>query len=241
MQYPPVPDEVRADQPLPPLTECGEPLIPLSALSDRISVYPYYYLDGHDGALSEAYLRQGAAERLREAAERLPQGYSLVVLDGWRPYQVQKSLYDRFKQTLLAAGWREGAALDRELTKFVAPPTRNILQPSPHLSGGALDLTIAGPDGWLDMGTPFDDFTVRAGTSYFEHVTRHTPETLAIRDHRRLLYHVMREAGFVNYPREWWHYEYGTMNWARQLNTTAIYGGILELSLPAHPDGEKIG
>jgi len=232
MYFPPIPDEQHASDTLPPLHECGEPLMPLSKLSPKISVHPYYYLEGYAGAMPEAYLRKGVAMRLVQAAERLPQGYSLVVLDAWRPYEVQHSLYERFKQSLLAAGWPEGSELDQELRKFVAPPTRNILQPPPHLSGGALDLTIAGPDGWLNMGTPFDDFSERARTSYFEHVSDDLVETIAIRDNRRLLYHLMTHAGFVNYPEEWWHYEYGTLTWARLMNTTAIYGGVL--TLPSH-------
>ncbi|KAG0505300.1 MAG: D-alanyl-D-alanine dipeptidase [Candidatus Udaeobacter sp.] len=30
---------------------------------------------------------------------------------------------------------------------------------------------------------------------------------------RRLLYWIMREAGFANYPYEWWHFDWGTQFW----------------------------
>jgi D-alanyl-D-alanine dipeptidase len=39
----------------------------------------------------------------------------------------------------------------------------------------------------------------------------------------------MTDAGFVNYPKEWWHYVFGTLSWARRKKTNAIYGGILSL------------
>ncbi|MDF2683336.1 MAG: hypothetical protein K0R47_4526, partial [Brevibacillus sp.] len=44
MNYPPIPvtfDDRTAYTP--PVTECGEEMIPLSTLSSRVSVYPAYY------------------------------------------------------------------------------------------------------------------------------------------------------------------------------------------------------
>lgn len=214
---------------LPPIYECGEPMIPLSTLSDKIKVYPFYYEQDYDGATAESYLRVGAAKLLQQAAGLLPDGLFFVVLDGWRSYQVQQSLYDRFKQSLLAQGWHEGEQLDRELAKFVARPSQDVTRPSPHLTGGAIDLTISGPNGWLEMGTEFDDFTNAAATRYFEELPFYDERSLCIRDNRRLLFHLMAEVGFTNYPREWWHYEYGTISWARKNQTAAIYGGVLSL------------
>ncbi|WP_134682642.1 M15 family metallopeptidase [Brevibacillus migulae] len=213
----------------PPIMECEEPLIPLSTFSERIFIYPSYYLQDYDGTTEEAYLRSGVANRLQQAAEMLPEGFFFVVFDGWRSYEVQQSLYNRFKESLLAQGWQEGEELDRELTKFVARPTRDLSRPSPHLTGAAIDLTISGPDGWLEMGTEFDDFSEVAATRYFEELSAYDERTLRIRDNRRLLYHVMNKAGFTNYPREWWHFEYGTISWARKNRTSAIYGGIATL------------
>lgn len=228
MSYPPIPaiqnERAAASS---PVVESGEPMIPLSTLSPRIEVYPVYYHQGYDGTQPEAYLRKGAAHRLVAAAKQLPEGYRLVVLDGWRSYQVQASLYERFRQSLLAQGWQEGEELAAELGKFVALPTKDIHTPPPHLSGGAVDLTIAGPDGWLEMGTAFDDFSDQAATRHYEERLSLTEKESLIRENRRFLYHLMSEAGFVNYPKEWWHYEYGTRTWARQTGRQAIYGGIL--------------
>lgn len=234
LSVPPIPillEETSEHTPV--LRECGEPLIPLSTLTPRIAVYSVYYHQGYEGAQPEIYLREGAAHRLAAAAETLPSAYHLVVLDGWRSHQVQASLYERFRQSLLAQGWQEGEELAAELSKFVAKPTTDISNPSPHLSGGAVDLTIAGTDGWLDMGTPFDDFSELAATRYFEEMPVLTERERIIRENRRLLYHLMTEAGFVNYPEEWWHYEYGTRSWARATGRDAMYGGILSVF---HPD-----
>jgi D-alanyl-D-alanine dipeptidase len=226
----PIPQEPyddTAEQPA--LHECGEPLLPLSNLSNKLTVYPIYYHQGYEGTQTEAYLRVSAAKRLVQAAEQLPDGYRLVVLDGWRSYQVQKSLYERFRQNLLAQGWEEGQALSAELSKYVAFPREDVQKPTPHLSGGAVDVTIEGPNGWLEMGTEFDDFSELAATRFYEEMTSDSERERLIRDNRRLLYHLMTDAGFVNYPKEWWHYEFGTLTWARHKKTHAIYGGILSL------------
>lgn len=231
LSFPPIPNLPGETNEIPPVRqECGEPLIPLSALTPKLTVYAAYYYQGYEGAQPEIYLREGVARRLVTVAEKLPSEYRLVVLDGWRSHIVQASIYDRFRQTLLAQGWEEGEQLTAELGKFVAKPTTDIIKPSPHLSGGAVDLTIAGPEGWLDMGTPFDDFSDLAATRYFEELTETSEHVQTVRENRRMLYHLMAEAGFVNYPREWWHYEYGTRVWARKTGQEAIYGGILSLS-----------
>jgi len=227
MAFPPIPPLPEEIGELPPvLHECGEPLIPLSRLSPRIVLYPAYFHQGYDGAMEEIYLREKAARLLVQVAERLPQGYHLVALDGWRPCQLQASIYERFRQTLLSQGWQEGEELDAELDKFVAKPSNDIRNPAPHFSGGAIDLTIANADGWLEMGTPFDDFSDAAATRYYEELPSPSERELAVRENRRLLYHLMAEAGFVNYPKEWWHYEYGTRRWAKETGQVAVYGGI---------------
>ena len=42
---------------------------------------------------------------------------------------------------------------------------------------------------------------------------------------RDLLANVMRKAGFVRHPHEWWHFSYGDQLWAWKKNiSTAIYG-----------------
>ncbi|WP_346774025.1 M15 family metallopeptidase [Brevibacillus sp. SYP-B805] len=209
--------------------DSGEPLVSLSGLTAKLQVYPYYHKLGYSEALPDCYAREGVADRLVKAAERLPEGYSLVVWDGWRPYRLQQAIFDRFRETLLAQGWQEGEALTREVTKYVALPSTDPAHPAPHLTGGAVDVTIAGPNGWLPMGTDFDDFTPLAATDYFEQLPELSAAEMAIRDNRRWLHELMTSAGFVNYPEEWWHFDYGNKAWARHHQTLPKYGGILSL------------
>ncbi|UFJ41450.1 M15 family metallopeptidase [Brevibacillus humidisoli] len=219
------------EAPIPASAECGEPLVALSSLADKIRVYPYYYHQGYSSAMQDCYLRAGAAQLLQQAAERLPAGFSLVVLDGWRPYDLQTAIYEQFKQSLIAQGWSDDASLVAELTKYVALPSTDPEKPSPHITGGAVDLTIAGPDGWLEMGTDFDDFSPRAATRFYEMLPEQEcgRREERIRSNRRWLYHLMTEVGFTNYPEEWWHYDYGNHHWAREKNAAPIYQSILSI------------
>ncbi|WP_019120849.1 M15 family metallopeptidase [Brevibacillus massiliensis] len=214
----------------PPIVECGEKIVSLSCLSEKIKVYPYYYHHGYEGALPDCFLREGAAGLLLKAAEQLPDGYCFVVLDGWRSYKLQTSIYNRFKHELMRKGWTEGIELKEELTKFVALPSEDPKKPSPHLTGGAVDLTISGPDGWIEMGTSFDDFTSKAMTRYYEEAVDIDEQGEAIRKNRRWLYHLLTGVGFTNYHKEWWHFDYGNPPWAKIKQQTAIYQGVLTLS-----------
>ncbi|MGG1658811.1 M15 family metallopeptidase [Brevibacillus sp. NRS-1366] len=213
---------------LPPIAENHEPLVSLKQYSPQIEVYPVYYHEGLLGAMKDCLLRLGVAQRLKEASLLLPAGFRLVILDGYRPISVQQALYDRQKERLLSQGWIENDDMYAELHRFVARPSSDPAKPSRHLTGGAVDLTIAGPDGWLQMGAAFDDFSDLACTRYFEEISPILPEEQKFRDHRRLLYHVMAQVGFTNYSDEWWHFDYGNQAWAVITgNEAACYGGIL--------------
>lgn len=203
-----------------------EPLISLSEyFGDRILVSPQYYANGVPGAINYCSLRKSAVALLEDALNRLPKGLAFKVFDAWRPVSVQTALFNCFYDELKSEnpGWDE-ARLIAETKKFVSLPSMDPLRPSVHNSGGAIDLTIIEIHNKkeLDMGTGFDDFTDRSLTLHFEDTD------CMIRDNRRLLYRVMTEAGFTNYPLEWWHYDYGDSFWSFYTGKPAIYGGITE-------------
>src|SRR5437870_106299 len=84
-----------------PIDECGEGLVSLESLDcERIILHPVYYLEGLSGAISSMFLRESAAHRLMESANNLPKSLKLVVLDAWRPVEVQAELYHRAQVNL---------------------------------------------------------------------------------------------------------------------------------------------
>lgn len=90
-----------------------------------------------------------------------------------------------------------------------------------HQTGGAIDLTICTANGEaLDMGTAYLEFNTSTPTNSSLLSTKQ-------KENRALLVSVMKDAGFINYPLEWWHYSYGDKMWAAYSNTsTAIYGNV---------------
>lgn len=189
-----------------------------------------YYEWGISGALRECYARTGVAERLQQALLLLPNNLSFVIWDTWRPVQVQTTLYSdyRFRLKQLHPEWGE-EQLNKETVKFVSKPSSEPTHPSPHLTGGAIDLSLINDKGEsLEMGTDFDAFGDEAQTRYFEILLergKNLPpkEQLAL-ENRRILFHALTSVGFTNYSEEWWHYDFGDQFWGRIRNQHAIYG-----------------
>jgi D-alanyl-D-alanine dipeptidase len=211
-----------------PIKENGEKLIGLSGISDKIKVQSMYHLQNIPGSLKECYAREGAAEKLMQAANRLSASEFFIIFDAWRPFQVQMELYNQFKKKLEGKGLSK-EALKKEVSKYVDPPSADPAMPSNHLTGGAIDLTIGTESGPLNMGTGFDDFSEKSRMDAYEHLADPSETEKEIRDNRRLLKTIMEEAGFTNYEEEWWHYDYGNQSWGSLMEYTAFYGGIARL------------
>ena len=133
-----------------PIIECGEPLVEYLQLSNRIRVG-----DGRWVYKREALLRESVAMMLAKAANSLHSGYTLAVVEGWRPPHIQRRMYlaawNRWKER--RPDWSE-AALRRLVNRFTAPPNPKV--PPPHTTGGAVDVWLGDEDGkMLDHISPF--------------------------------------------------------------------------------------
>ncbi|MBL8048052.1 MAG: hypothetical protein JNJ45_05165 [Chthonomonas sp.] len=180
---------------------------------------------GLPGATEAVLVREEVQRRLAVAVEALPHEIGLRVSDGYRPLVVQQALWDEMMATTrrLNPEW-SGEQLLAQTRRFVASPEFNPVQPPPHLTGGAVDVSLIclATGEPVDVGTSMDDAHDLSLTSALEREPLGEPGRM-----RRVLYHAMIGAGFVNYPNEWWHYEYGTIRWAKQTGAPcAIYGGL---------------
>lgn len=189
-----------------------------------------YYAQNINGAIDICYLRPEVITRLEKAAREIANqtGWQLVILDGWRPTTLQQALYhDIYEQICQQYPHESEEQLILRTQEFVSLPSKDPNRPSPHLTGGSVDVTLCDATGQaLDMGSAFDEPTMRSYTDAYEQ----TPGP--IRERRRLLYQAMTNASFTNLPTEWWHYDFGNQNWAYYSgNAEAIYG-------PAYPDGD---
>jgi len=193
-----------------------------------IELQPAYYLQNIHGSISSVYCRKEVAERLLKAANELPVGYRFMIWDAWRPVSVQAALFEAFKKALNSRTGLDAAELDKLVQTYVSLPSTDEKKPSPHLTGGAIDLTIINDHGEeLDMGTGFDHFGEEACTNYYERRALLSQNEKLIRQNRRLLYNLLTSFGFTNYPHEWWHFDYGNQFWGIQTQKVAIYNKVL--------------
>ncbi|MEA4955723.1 MAG: M15 family metallopeptidase [Pseudoflavonifractor sp.] len=206
-----------------PLAESGELLVDPTTLSPHILYGAAYVCQGLPGALDHCLVRQGLALRLVQAAEKLPEGWSLLIFDGLRPLRLQQALYDQFREIVTRERPQASPAeVEMVLETFVAKPVKRRNRPAPHTTGGAVDLTLYRNGATLDMGTGFDDLTSMAHTDWLEHSC--PPGQEECRNARRMLYNLMTSVGLVNYPCEWWHYAYGERQWAVRTGKAPFYG-----------------
>lgn len=216
--------------------------------NEYFAVEMQYPLLGMRNAQPRCLVREEVYERLVRAAKALPGGMRLKLLDAWRPFALQKELYEVYSARIIrdfGLGDRSEEERNAVIQKFVSDPVPDRDVPPVHTTGGAVDVIIIGEDGAeLDMGTGFDAFTEKTWTAYFEKVCGNPGSmtsldsakrekeiysenmTSRIRENRRLLYQVMTGAGFTNLPSEWWHFDYGDRFWAYYEKKPAIYRGV---------------
>jgi zinc D-Ala-D-Ala dipeptidase len=134
---------------------------------------------------ARAFLQRPAAEALARAHRTLrPQGFGLLVFDGYRPWRVTKLFWD-----VTPPAKRE----------FVADPS----QGSKHNRGCAVDLSLydlrTGRE--VEMPSAYDEMSPRAYPDY-------RGGAADARRRRDVLRGAMEREGFSVEPNEWWHFNY---------------------------------
>jgi zinc D-Ala-D-Ala dipeptidase len=204
-----------------PIEPVDEPLVRVADIGPRVRDEPRYHQAGLPGAQHAGWIRDGVALALARAAAALPDGLTLVVWDGYRSLETQAALFEGYLAELIAVHLDQPAdALEEAAARYVTPPSRAADAPPPHLTGGAVDLTLGDGDGRpLDLGTDFDEFVPEAGARALEDLA------VPARDLRRLLFWTMWAQGFTAYPEEWWHFDLGDQFWGQVRGCAARYPG----------------
>ena len=127
-------------------------------------------------------LRKEAAEALVRVQNSLKlEGLGLKVWDCYRPFSVQKVMWEVMPDD-----------------RFVADPKHG----SKHNRGAAVDLTLVDRSGnELEMPTLYDDFTDKAARNY-------QGGTKTSLKNRERLEKAMGKEGFIGIPTEWWHFDF---------------------------------
>lgn len=206
-----------------PIQDCGEELV------DTSGAITAWMQGPDDGSLR--WVRSSVRDRLVHAVQLLWPIYTLALNEGWRPPAIQARGFDRHVDRLADVYPNEPQEnLRRLASRFVAPP-----DVAPHPTGAAVDVVLLERDGTeVDMGCPIDTNPEdSAGFCYTDHPD--VPE--AARDARATLGEAMRQAGFANYPTEWWHWSYGDRYWAMTAGASHARYGPTELSPSAGETG----
>ena len=189
-------------------SENGEPLVDILQLVPRIRISRPAVIP---------YLRETVAAKLKQAAERLPEGMQFGIIDCFRPLERQQRIYDfMFASARAVHPERTHASLRRTVCRWVAPTDQKA--PPGHCTGAAIDLQLEDLQGEvIDICSPYDRYS--SAPTYCLGLT---PEA---EKNRRLLLDLMLEAGFSNCRDEWWHYSYGDAGWAVRVGAQeCIYG-----------------
>jgi len=205
-----------------PVAECGEPL---RSLTGGLTLDPRK----RDPQGAYALVRTGVLARLRTAQAGLPEGVHLLVVEGYRPADLQRRYFDEHAKRLQRAhpDW-DAARVRREASAYVSP-----VEVAPHCTGGAVDLTLCTADGELDLGTDVNASPEESAEACF---TASDALRGAAAANRRTLVAAMSAAGFVNYPTEWWHWSYGDRYCAHATAApAAVYGPCQPEAPPARP------
>ncbi|MFI6325864.1 M15 family metallopeptidase [Nonomuraea sp. NPDC050556] len=192
--------------------ECGEALAPVRGrlrLDERMA--------SASGAYS--FLRAGLLGRLERAERRLPAGFHLLIVEGYREIAVQQEIFDSYSDTLRRT-YPDMSPDDlyAAASRYVSP-----VPVAPHTAGAAVDLTLCADDGTeYDMGTAVNDTPEESAGACF---TASPDISGEARSHRKILGAALEGVGLVNYPTEWWHWSYGDRYWAYTTGAShAVYG-----------------
>jgi len=200
--------------------ECNEPLVDIRKLSPNIKIDL-----GKRRMKKEktAYLRKKVAEMIWRAEKELPKGMTFIIGDAWRPQYVQKEIMKWFIKRLSQKypNWSK-IKIVKEVEKYVAPSDGKYA--SGHMTGGAVDLRLWSNGRKVPMKS--------SKLTYQENAKSFQPKLPKyIQKNREIMFAALEKAGLSNYPKEYWHWSYGDIWWAkRNKKKLAIYGVVKNIS-----------
>lgn len=206
-----------------PIRENGEPLVDFTAaglvFAPRHPVFPFPRVH---------LLREGMVERLVRAKARLPRDWTLVIVEGFRPLEVQRMQFEANRRQFRAAHPDLDDASLRALLEDYSAPADVPEVPPPHSTGGAVDVHLLDATGAeVDMVSPFTMEQVIDVAAW------DAPVSDTARRNRDILKAALESVGVTNYPGEFWHWSYGDQGWAHRGGHPYALYGRLDLTVTA--------
>ncbi len=232
-----------------PIEENNQPLI---EVPEEI-VFSFYYHVLKIAKNEKLYLREEVLHKTLAVRETLKnQGFDLRVYDGWRSVELQENLFwyymklftvekfglkEQFDKLVSVENIKEcfdGLSPEKRKVIFeanrtyVSWPTKEISSPSPHLTGGSVDVWLYREGEAENLGVPFDWMKDDAGAFYHLKIKRKRfpGNDAKICRNRNILLRSMVKAGFTCYGPEVWHFNFGNQMDALVKGGIACYSYI---------------
>jgi zinc D-Ala-D-Ala dipeptidase len=206
------------------------------------------------GVPANMYLRKSVAEMLSKINTALQNPVftkffsgevELYVEDALRPVSLQTRLHDELIPALLRENHPDisDEEVEERVKDLIAVPSSNPFKPSPHATGGALDVILRYRQqdttdyvegSQVPMGHSDADTSDRILPDYFELNEPQTDDDKQAQRNRRAYYAVMTGAAFgtktglVCNPTEWWHWGSGDQLAAKVRGDEAAYYSLAE-------------
>ena len=176
-----------------PIKDNNEPLVDLEKYVKRLIIRKKSVINKK---IKKILVRKTIAKMLKDAEKFLPKGYNFIIYDGYREEKIQKTYFTNHFKKLRQQhpNWPE-KRLRKIASNYVADPKRVC----PHLTGGAIDITIGKRN--------------RIATGGFN-LYKEKNISEKFMKNRQFLAKIMKNVGFANYAPEWWHWSYGDRHWA---------------------------
>lgn len=207
------------------------------------------------GAPTNLYLRKSVVETIAKINATLQNPaiskffggeVELYIEDALRPVSLQAKLHDELIPAHLRKNhpdMSEDEVAER-IKDIIAVPSADPNKPSPHATGGALDIILRYKQtspGYVEgsnvpMGHEDGETSARINPDYFERSEPQTEEDRTAQRNRRAYYSIMTGAAFgvatglVNNPTEWWHWGKGDQLSAKVSGEEAAYYSLAEPS-----------
>ena len=210
--------------------------------------------DPVEGVPKELWLRKSLAETLAQLNTTLNQPavaaffggeVELYIDDAFRPVWLQKLLYHEVFPALIRKN--NPNISDEQMAErrkdLIAMPSYDPRRPSPHATGGAVDIKLRFkqsersfvPNVDVPVGHQGGDTSEHVNPDYFEYHQPTSDQVRLAQRNRRAFYAIMAGTAFgvstdlVNNPTEWWHWSRGDQLWAQVKRAKTAYYSFAQM------------
>jgi len=199
----------------------NSPLISLKESNFNLVFEPSFYKNYRYMVREAIFKKIGRISKILDKDDK-----RLIIRSVWRGFAHQKLLHDRRVKIITEKHPNKSLKEIHEIVSYFIAPEKG----SMHATGGAVDALIYDlkKDCVMDFGNN-DGLILELNKTCYPF---HPDISAQVRENRGLLINLFDKEGFVVDPKEYWHFDYGNVNWAVEKGKKyAKYGTIKSLQI----------